>query len=232
MKFDYRRCAPRATVNKFSSLARITAMLLVVLLASFAVAQSASTTGRIAGTVQDATGAVIPNATIVVKNMGTGAVFGSTSSSEGAYVVPELSVGLYSVTVSGGGFGTRVYNNVKVDAGRVTSLLAVLEIGPGSETVEVKANQEVVNTTSSEVNTTVNTVQVQNLPLNGRGVVGLLGVQANVVTPIGKSGTTSLSGARPSWSQVTLDGINVQDIYIRTNALDFIPNRPSTETVG
>ncbi|MGH9642631.1 MAG: hypothetical protein ACRD3Q_09400, partial [Terriglobales bacterium] len=58
-----------------------------------------------------------------------------------------------------------------------------------------------------------------------------LGGQANTTNSAGRTGTTAISGSRPSWSQVTLDGINIQDIFIRTNALDFIPNRPSTETV-
>ena len=134
--------------------------------------------------------------------------------------------------IEAAGFSTAIYDQVKVDTGKEYSLTAVLKLGKTSETVEVKAGQELVNTTSSEVSHVVTQNQTTSLPLNGRGVIGYLSTQANVTSAAAdRTGTTTIAGARPSWSQVTLDGINIQDIFIRTNALDFIPNRPSTEAV-
>src|SRR5207302_8740532 len=102
--------------------------------------------------------------------------------------------------------------------------------GATTETVEVRAGQELVNTSSTEVSQTVDMKQVNDLPLLGRDVIGLIGTQAS----IGGSGrtNTTISGNRQSWSQVTLDGINIQDIYIHTNDLDYIPNRPTTDVVS
>jgi hypothetical protein len=187
--------------------------------------------GRIAGVVHDPTGAVIPNAKITVTNTGTGAKRETKTGGEGAFSVPSLAAGDYSVQVEATGFSQTVYNHVKIDAARETSLTVIMEVGKSNQTVEVTANQEVINTTSAEVTQTMQTSQILDLPLNGRAVIGLLGTQANVDTTNNKVGLTALSGSLPSWSQVTLDGINIQDLFIRTNALDFIPNRPTTEAV-
>ncbi|MGH9523640.1 MAG: carboxypeptidase-like regulatory domain-containing protein, partial [Terriglobales bacterium] len=153
-------------------------MVVFLLLVSFgvaAIAQTGGAEGRINGTVKDPSGAVVPNATVTIMNQGTGVTSTTTSSSEGAFLVPSLSVALYNVTFEASGFAKRVYQDVKVNAGMATSLTAVLSVGSSNEMVEVKADQETVNTTTSEASKTVNTIQVQNLPLNGRGVIGLLG---------------------------------------------------------
>ena len=188
--------------------------------------------GRLAGVVRDPTGALIANAKVAVTNTGTGVRHETKTSSEGTFFVPSLAVGDYSVQIDASGFSQTVYNHVKIDTGREYSLTAVLEIGKATQTVEVTAGQELVNTTSAEVSHTVQGDQVLDLPLNGRTVIGLLFTQANVDSGNNnKAGVTSLAGSLPSWSQVTLEGINIQDIFIRTNALDFIPNRPTTEAV-
>jgi hypothetical protein len=188
--------------------------------------------GRLAGVVHDPSGAVIPNAKVTVTNTGTAVKHETKTGGEGAFSVPSLAAGEYSVQVEATGFSQTVYNHVKIDTARETSLTVVMEVGKSTQTVEVVAGQEVINTTTAEVTQTLETSQIRDLPLNGRAVIGLLGAtQANVDTTNNKVGLTSLSGSLPSWSQVTLEGINIQDIFIRTNALDFIPNRPTTEAV-
>jgi hypothetical protein len=207
-------------------------LLLCVLVLAFACAPvlaQGSPEGRIVGVVHDPTGAVIANATITVINQGTNATKTAKASAEGGFVVPSLAAGSYRVEASAEGFGTAAYSDVAVEPGRERSLSIELKVGKTAETIEVTAGQELVNTTTTEVSKTVSTAQVQNLPLLGRDIIGLLSTQAGA----GGSGRTSttINGTRPSWSQVTLDGINIQDPYIRTNALDYIPNRPTTDTV-
>ena len=205
--------------------------ILIVLLAMFAVvAVAQNPLGRIAGVIQDPSGAVVPNASVVVTNEATNTMYAAKGSAEGAFLVPSLPAGSYTVQISSTGFNTATYKNVKVDAGKEYSLTAKLEVKSATESVEVTAGQELVNTTTAEVANTVTTQQIQNLPLNGRDIVGLISTQAGVGTS-GRTSTT-INGTRPSWSQVTLDGINIQDLYIRTNALDYIPNRPTTDTVA
>ena len=212
----------------------LVALAVVVLLASVSMFAQGAPEGSIAGVVHDPTGAVIPGATVMVTNNGTGAQYTATTSGEGGFLVPSIPAGLYTVRVTAKGFTTGVYSDVKVDAAKEYSLTATLKVGSTGETVEVTAGQDLVTTTSSELSQTVNSNQVANLPLNGRDVITLLQTQAGVAAggANARSGVaTSVNGTRPSWSQVTLDGINIQDLYIRTNALDYIPFRSTTEQV-
>jgi hypothetical protein len=207
---------------------------LAALLACVPMLAQGAPEGRIAGVVHDPTGAVIPGASILVTNSGTGAQYTATAGAEGGFLIPALPAGAYTVKISANGFTTGIYSDVKVDAAKEYSLTAVLKVGSTAETVEVSAGQDLVSTTSSELSQTVSSSQVANLPLNGRDVITLLQTQPGVAAGGGnaRSGiATSINGTRPSWSQVTLDGINIQDLYIRTNALDYIPFRSSTEQV-
>ncbi len=215
-------------LSQHPRVSRVITLFLLFMLSAVAIAQNPL--GRIVGVVTDPTGAVVSNASILVTNEATNIQYSTTASAEGGFVVPSLPAGSYTVQISVTGFQTASYKNVKVDAGKEYSLTVKLAMKSGNETVEVTAGQELVNTTTSEVTNTVNTAQIQNLPLNGRDIVNLLSTQPG----IGSSGrtNTTINGNRPSWSQVTLDGINIQDLYIRTNALDYIPNRPTTDTVA
>ena len=73
--------------------------------------------------------------------------------------------------------------------------------------------------------------QVLDIPLANRDVTNLIKLQAGVQPFINRT-NTSINGGRPTWTQVTLDGINIQDNFIRTNSLDFLPNRPTSDTVA
>ena len=101
-----------------------------------------------------------------------------------------------------------------------------------SETVEVTAGVSLVKTTTPEVSTTVQQREVLALPLSGRDVTGLIRMQAGVPGISQRGGGTAVDGGRPTWTQVTQDGINVQDNFIRTNSLDFLPNRPTSDNVA
>jgi hypothetical protein len=215
-------------LNLHSRVSSIIVIFLLITLALTAAAQNPL--GRISGIVQDPTGAVVPNASIVVTSEATNVKYAATASTEGGFLVPSLPAGYYTVEISAAGFSTATYKQVKVDASKEYSLTAKLVLSTSKEVVEVTAGQELVNTTATEVSNTVSTNQVQNLPLNGRDIVGLISTQVGVGTS-GRTNTT-INGTRPSWSQVTLDGINIQDLYIRTNALDYIPNRPTTDSVS
>jgi hypothetical protein len=73
--------------------------------------------------------------------------------------------------------------------------------------------------------------QIQDLPLNGRNPIELIRLQAGVAGIPARQQTT-INGGRPTWTQVTQDGINIQDNFIRTNSLDFVPNRPTSDTIS
>ena len=73
--------------------------------------------------------------------------------------------------------------------------------------------------------------QVLDIPLDNRDVTNLIKLQPGVQAISNRTNTT-INGGRPTWTQVTLDGINIQDNFIRTNSLDFLPNRPTSDNVA
>ncbi len=191
-----------------------------------------STLGRIIGTVRDQTGAVVPNAKTTITNQGTGQVIQNVvTNSEGIFIVPQLTPASYTVKIEGAGFKIGVFTEVTVEASRDYSLSVTLEVGGANETVQVAAGTDLVNTSSPELSTTVIRRQIVDLPLNGRNPIELIRLQAGVVGLPTRTNTT-INGGRPSWTQLTQDGINIQDNFIRTNSLDFVPNRPTSDGIG
>jgi len=88
--------------------------------------------------------------------------------------------------------------------------------------VEVSAQTAVVQTANAEVASTISNEQVRQLPMLNRSPLGLLLTQPGVSSNARSS--TTINGLRPSYTNITIDGINIQDNFIRTNALDFLPN--------
>ena len=197
---------------------RILLAALVLLMAVPVLAQVP--TGSISGTVLDPTGAAIPGAEVNVVNEGTGAVHKITTSSLGAYFVSTLPVGLYRVEVISDGFRKAVVSGIKISAGSRTSMSPIrLEIGTVAETVTVEAAAEIVQTSSATVSTTI--TDVNKLPIPNRAPISLVGFQATV-SQNGRS-NTAISGLRSSSINMTLEGINIQDNFIRSSAI-FTPN--------
>ncbi len=136
----------------------------------------------------------------------------------------DLAAGTYAVEIEAPGFRRHVARRVKVDIAGETSLPPVrLAVGEISEVVEVEAGVSQVQTTTAELTSTITKEQIQHLPLIGRNPLSLVSLQAG--TAFAGANPTVINGMRTSFSSVTLDGINIQDNFIRSNALDFIPNR-------
>jgi hypothetical protein len=174
---------------------------------------------------------VLPGATITLTNVATNSVATAVATDTGAFVFPQVPAGTYKIVVELQGFKTATYTQVIVNVGTEYSLTARLELGQLAETVEVVAGVSLVKTTTPEVSTTVQQREVLALPLSGRDVTGLIRMQAGV-PGIAQRSSTAIDGGRPTWTQVTQDGINVQDNFIRTNSLDFLPNRPTSDNVA
>ena len=197
-----------------------------------ATAMSAQTTlGRLGGAVLDSSGAVLPGATITLTNENTNQVQTAVSGENGTYGFAQVPVGSYKVEIALQGFKTVNYSNVAVAVGQEYSLTARLELGTVSESVEVTAGASLVSTTSPEVTATVLQKQVLDIPLANRDVTNLIKLQPGVAG-ISNRANTVVNGGRPTWTTLTLDGINIQDNFIRTNSLDFLPNRPTSDNVA
>jgi hypothetical protein len=189
-----------------------------------------TTLGRLTGTVLDSSGAVLPGATITMTSDQTNQVQTAVSNETGAFLFPQVPVGTYKVEIGLQGFKSATFTKVSVAVAQEYSLTARLELGSVSENVTVEAGTSLVPTTSPEVTTTVGQQQIVSLPLNGRNPISLVQLQAGVAS-LGRT-QTAINGGRPTWTQVTQDGINIQDNFIRTNSVDFVPNRPTSDNVG
>lgn len=203
-------------------------VLALCLFAASAFAQT--TTGRLVGTVSSPDG-VIAGATIVVKDNQTQKEQTVVGKEDGTFALPQLEVGTYTVTVTAPGFKTYVANELKIDVGREYSLNPTLEVGGVNETVTVVAGADIINATSPTLTNTVSPQQIRELPLIARNPLNLINLQAGTTPSVGFQATT-INGMRTTMTNITRDGINIQDAFIRTNATDFAPGRPSVDDTG
>jgi hypothetical protein len=124
------------------------------LFSGFAGAQS-TTQGAIAGTVVDASGALIPGAAVALHNDGTGAEFKLVADESGYFKAPLVPPGTYTVTISATGFGTYEAKLVPVTVGSMTQLHPELKAGATQESVEVTGVAPVIQFESPEVSSTL-----------------------------------------------------------------------------
>lgn len=138
-------------------------------------------TGNIAGAVTDTTGAVIPNATVVITNLSTQAKRTQQTGASGDFAFNLLPPGQYSLRASAKGFQNFEVNTFTLAVGSTKRINMALHVGGTTQTVEVQGDKlPALQTTSATVQSTVSERQVQNLPLNGRNFVNLVQVMPGV----------------------------------------------------
>ena len=167
-------------------------------------------TGRLEGTVSDPQGAAVPGAQVKVANIQNGQMFNVDTDDKGYWSLPSMSTALYKITVTRQGFKTATVDNVKVDAGVPATVNTILEVGALTETVEVSAGAEVLQTASATVTNTLVGRQLHELPFTSRNLTELIVTQPGSSTP-GVPRSTSVYGLPQSALNVTMDGINIQD---------------------
>ncbi len=189
------------------------AVLLFLCLAALAMAQG--TTSRLVGTVTDATGGVVPGATVMLTSQATGVSFTAMTSEEGTYVFEAVQVGLYTVTVEMQGFKKFVAADNRVNIGAPTTVNAILQVGTTSETVTVTGAYEVVQTsTSGNIGAIIEQRVLQDLPIvgtRGRNPLGLVNTEPGVVSGANTGGGVHVHGARDRAWNFTLDGIDTNE---------------------
>ncbi|HZM99253.1 MAG TPA: TonB-dependent receptor [Pyrinomonadaceae bacterium] len=205
----------------------------LVLCSATSLALSQTVTSRINGTVKDPVGATVPQAKITLFDTGTKEQKTATTNDEGVFVFTDVRPGTYTVTVEGTGFKKLQVNNVvvHVDAPVVLNSLT-LETGGVTETVSVTASeaQSLIRSEDAKLSTTIDVKQVQDLPLNGRNPINLAGGMAGVNTNT-NTRQSVINGMRGSFSNITWDGIEINDNLVRTDAL-FGVNTPSVASVA
>jgi Carboxypeptidase regulatory-like domain len=181
--------------------------------------------GRISGSIADPTGAPVPGASIeLFLKSGKKPLLTTKTSSDGLFRFIGVRAGDYDLTVESTGFVKVDLRGLTVDAARETTVPPIkLQLATTTQTVEVNARPEGVQTTNAEISQTVSMEEIRNLPILDRDVLSVIQTQPGVV--YNGNSYTVINGLRTSYSDVTLDGINVQDNYIRDNALDYLPNK-------
>jgi hypothetical protein len=195
---------------------RLGLLLVVLSLVAFSVPAQITTTGRLTGTVTDTQGALIPNAQVVARHDQTQTEYKTTANEEGGWNIPSVSNGTYTITVSAGGFKTTVNKDVKVDAGQVAALNTSLEVGGASEQVVVTGGAEVLQTETATVATTIVGRQIAELPFSTRDALTLVLTLPGVQTP-GAPRMSSINGLPKGSVNLTLDGANIQDNFLRSS---------------
>jgi Carboxypeptidase regulatory-like domain/TonB dependent receptor-like, beta-barrel len=206
------------------------ASLLVVLSSASASAQGGATSS-ITGVVHDSSGGVLPGANVIVTSNATGTKSEAVSNESGAYSVPGLSAGVYTITVSLSGFKTSTITDVRVQLGVPTTLNATLGVGELSETITVSgASAELINTLTPAVTATMNVDQIALIPTPTRNALNAVTFMVGINTPGGMRGST-INGLPESYINVTLDGISNNDTFNKSGDGFFSPVRPRQDAV-
>ena len=139
------------------------------------------TLGTISGTITDTAGASVPGAKVTATNRGTGLGQTATTNDSGYFVFANLPAASYDVTAEKENFKRCSHTGVTLDPAGNVSLNCAMEVGEFTQTVEVHGQATGVSTEEAKVSRIVNQTQVQEVPVNGRNFVSLLGLQTGVV---------------------------------------------------
>jgi hypothetical protein len=199
-----------------------------------------ATLATISGTVTDATGAVVPKASVTVIDEATGVRTTRETNNDGSYIVAGLVVGTYTVTVTQQGFETSTETGIILHPAITTSVNMVLKLGAVATQVTVSASAAQIQTTTHELSSQVSEQQVVTLPLNGRNYQSLSALMPGVTnlasgTSLNQGGflqgnVMSINGMGESGTFYTLDGMWNMNTGNMT-ATTITPNPDTVEEV-
>lgn len=195
------------------------------------IAVQAQTTGSISGTVTDQTGAVVPGANVAVKGE-AGQSYTAVTKGDGVYTIPGVPAGThtYVVTVTATGFKTYVVQNVKVDVATPATVNAQLETGNINESVVIASGAEVLQTETATVGTTITGRQILETPIQSRDALDLV-TSLPGTTTTGVVRTSSINGLPKSALTIQIDGVDVQDNFLKSSDGFFTFIRPRIDAI-
>lgn len=195
-----------------ATLLRRVAVLLGVTVAAPSLLWAQTVTGTILGTVTDSTGALLPGATVTIRNTGTDRTRSVVSDAHGRYREPQLPVGPYEARAELQGFTTQVRQNLQVTVGSELVLNFTLQVATVRETVTVTSEAPIVQTSSAEVGALVDQKMIQQLPLNARDIQQLATLQPGVQSQAAYNGlygaNITVRGSRPEQNRYLLNGVD------------------------
>ncbi|HYK60337.1 MAG TPA: carboxypeptidase-like regulatory domain-containing protein [Bryobacteraceae bacterium] len=213
---------------------------IVVFNVSLALAAWGQSEAGISGTVTDSTGAAIPSASLVIRNVETGASRALTADGAGRYSVPSLPIGGYEITAEASGFSPLVKTGISLVVGQQAEVNLALQVGELKQAVTVVENATPVNLSTEQISGLVGERQVKDLPLNGRSYDGLITLNPGTVNysaersgGIGTSNSAvgnmfAVSGRRPQENLFLLNGIE----YTGASEINVTPGGASGQLLG
>jgi len=208
---------------------RVLAICIAIAVCMAAPVFGQAVSGTILGTVTDVSGGVHPNAKVTVVNEGTGLTRTMSADSSGEFVFPSLPTGRYTVMAEVSGFKTLAMSNIELGVDQRLRVELKLETGAVSETMTVVGETPLLQTSSSELGTTVTNQQIEALPLNGRNFVNLTRTVPGVLRGIPganidgagslawrASASFSANGQRPRDNNFMLDGVDNNETWLQT----------------
>jgi hypothetical protein len=183
-----------------------------------ALAQADSTSANLSGVVKDPAGAVVPGATVTVRNPATNDMRTATTNDDGFYQLVQLTPGTYEVSVEAANFKKAVIPSITVTVGQRADLDISLEVGQITDVVTVSGAQtELIETSKTNVSSTIDQVRIDNLPINQRDYINFTLTNSMVTRdngrPIGPAPTSGVSfgGQRGRSNLVQVDGADNTD---------------------
>src|SRR5215472_5917560 len=200
-------------------LPRLTILLVLgaLVLGAQSVSAQLRIVGAISGTVQDSTGAVVPSAKVVLKDIKTGITKEAVSTDTGTFLFSDLAVGSYNVTVTAAGFKSETLDNLSVSTSKTTDVRVTLEPGATSETVLITGGEsQTLESSSQLVASTLASKTIDQLPLGNRGnALALARLAPGASPPTGGAGVAGAGTGDTRYNNlpggavnVTVDGIN------------------------
>lgn len=171
------------------------------------------------GTVLDASGRTVAGAAVSARNVGTNEIHSATSNGSGFYVVPNLLPGQYELTVQNAGFAKYVQTGISLTVGQTATIDVNLKVAGTTEVVNVSTEAPPVEPTKTEISQVIDTVQIQQLPTNGRQFVDFA-----LLTPGVATGRTSLQSTftEPDVTRISFGGMRDLSNAVTVDGADYI----------
>jgi outer membrane receptor protein involved in Fe transport len=203
----------------FAKTAKLASVLAaIVIFAAAGMAQSQAAAADLSGTVTDPTGAVVSGASVTARGVGTGITRTTTTNAEGTFTFVSLPPGDYEITAEAANFKKSVLSGIKLTVGQAAELTIKLEVGEASAIVNVTGDDiQLIETTKTNVSTTIEQVRINSLPINERSATGFALTISTVGRdngrPVGPAPTSGLNigGQRGRSTQVNVDGADFTD---------------------
>ncbi len=187
-----------------------TALCLVAALSAALATRGQTTFATITGVVQDASGSAVPGVTVTATNVNTGVKTASKSNESGAYTIPQLIEGRYTVEATAPGFKQFIAQDVILASRDVRRLDVRLEVGSVETSIEVKGGATLIETETARITNTKNALVLDTLPLNTRGIWAYLSLSPGVQQQPGSS-VVRFAGSRVNQENWSIDGTTFSD---------------------